>query len=71
MLTRKEFYEYLINNNCEVVPFKGLNRTANQIEVINKKTKAYFYISTPINDKLVPSLVVERVCAKLGIPLPR
>lgn len=71
MLTRKQFYEHLIDNDCEVGTFEGINRTVNQIEIINKKTKAYFYISTPINDKLVPAKVVERACLQLGIQLPK
>jgi len=70
VLTRKEFYDHLIEHNCEVSNFEGINRTANQIEIINKKTQAYFYIATPIDDRIVPSKIVERACLMLGIPLP-
>lgn len=71
MFTRKDFYDHLINNNCEVGDFDGINRTANQIEIINKKTKAYFYIATPIDDRIVPRFIIERACTRLGIPLPK
>lgn len=71
MLTRAEFYRHLIKYNCEVGNFVGINRTSvNQIEIINKATGAYFYISTPIDDSMIPSKVVERACIKLGVQLP-
>ena len=71
MLTRNEFYSHLIAKGCEVNDFDGINRTANQIEIINKKTGKYFYTATPIDDRLVESIVVERGCLRLGVPLPK
>lgn len=71
MLTRKDFYDYLISKGCKVGDFEGINRTATrQIEIINSKTGKYFYIATPINDLLVESFVVKRACLILGIELP-
>jgi hypothetical protein len=70
VLTRKEFHRHLINNDCEIRPSDGINRTANQIEIVNRKTGAYFWISTPINDDIVPKKVIEQTCTRLGIPLP-
>lgn len=60
-----------MSKNCEVSPFEGLNRTAQQIEFINKKTGKYFFLSTPINDKEIPSFIVERACLMLGVELPK
>lgn len=71
MLTRKQFYQHLIDNGCEVGTFEGVNRTVNQIEIINKKTKAYFFIATPIDNRFEASKVVERACFKLGVELPK
>lgn len=70
MLTRKEFYQYLIKQGCVVGEFEGINRTARQIEILNRKKGTYFYIATPIDDTLVPSRIVENACTRLGISLP-
>jgi hypothetical protein len=71
LLTRQEFYDYLISKDCEVGTFEGVNRTiTNQIEIINKKTGAYFYIATPIDDRFIPYKIVERACLMLGLPIP-
>lgn len=72
MLTRKQFYQHLMDNGCEVGTFEGVNRTGNQIEIINKKNKAYFFISSPIVDYRNESpKVIERACSILGIELPK
>lgn len=71
MLTKKEFYRHLLKHNCEVNPFEGINITANQIEIVNKTNKkAKFYLSTPINDSIMPPKIIELACPRLGIPLP-
>jgi hypothetical protein len=69
-MTRKEFYDYLVKNGCEVSNFEGINRTAHQIEIVNRKNSRYFYIATPINDLLVEPFIIERACIMLGIALP-
>jgi hypothetical protein len=70
LLTRKEFYDHLVKKGCSVGTFEGLNRTSNQIEIINEKTGKYFFIATPIDDKYVQSFVVERACLMLGVEPP-
>lgn len=72
MLTRKDLYEYFISQGCEVNPFDGINRTANQVEIINPKAKRSFFIATPISDKyFVPGYVVALACTKLSIDIPK
>jgi hypothetical protein len=71
VLSRKDFYNHLMKNDCEINPFEGVNRTANQIEIINKKHKERkFYLSTPFDERVISSKIIEMACARLGIPLP-
>ena len=71
MLSKKDFYNHLIKNNCEINPFEGVNRTANQIEIINKTHRERkCYLSTPIDDKVISFKIIELACARLGVPLP-
>lgn len=70
MLTRQDLYDYFMSNDCEVGTFEGINRTTRQIEIVNKKTGAYFYIATPIDDRFVEYKIVERACLMLGLPIP-
>ena len=59
-----------MTKNCEVNPFDGINRTANQLEIINKKTGAYTYLSSPRDDLFYPRRIIERACIQLGVELP-
>jgi hypothetical protein len=42
------------------VPFEGVNRTANQAEIINKlHPERKFYLSTPFNEIAMPVKVIN------------
>lgn len=70
-MTRIEFFNYYLKSQgCEAIPKEGINTTAMQIEIVNKKNNTYAYLALPLNDKEMNPKAIEVTIARLGIELP-
>lgn len=71
MMTRESLYEWVIAHGCEVDFLEGVNASYNpNIRLYNPKTKEHALLATPIDDSVVSTFLVYRVCTLLGIEIP-
>jgi hypothetical protein len=67
-MTLREFINWLVQNNCELIPMPEWNR-ANTLRIINRSNNRTASINTQIEGEVFDS-VIEGICSRLGIPLP-
>jgi hypothetical protein len=69
-MTKRELFQWLANQGCDIKPKEGVNNTAPPIEAVNKKTGTYCYFSLPIYTDIVSRKTIEKLIKGLGIEPP-
>jgi hypothetical protein len=70
-MNKKDFFQWLRQQGCEIRPKEGINNSAPPIEVINKATGRYSYFALYSNSDQVSSRTVEKLIKDLGIEPPK
>jgi len=59
-MTRREFYQYLLSQNCTVVPLRAYH-LANQVEIISP-TGEKGYLDLPIDGRSMKCHTIAHIC---------
>lgn len=70
-MNKRELFQWLKSQGCDVIPKEGVNNTAPPIEVVNKKTGRYSYFALPSYSDEVSSKTVEKLVRDLGLEPPK
>ena len=60
-MNKRELYQWLKSQGCDVIPKEGINNTAPPVEVVNKKTGRYSYFALPNYTDEVSSKTIEKL----------
>jgi hypothetical protein len=69
-MNKPDFFKWLKDEGCDIIPKEGINNSSPPIEAINRKTKAYcYFFLSPYSDK-VSADTIEKCIKQLGISAP-
>lgn len=69
-MNKREFFQWLREQKCEVRPKEGINNTAPPIEIVNTKNNRYSYFASPYHTDTVSRKAIEKIIRDLGIEPP-
>jgi hypothetical protein len=70
-MTKRQFFQWLRDEGCEIKPKEGINNTAPPIEVVNKRGDRYSYIALPYYTDDVSDDTIEKLIKDLGLQPPK
>ena len=70
-MNKRELFQWLNSQGCDVIPKDGVNNTAPPIEVVNRKTNRYSYFALPHYTDTVSRKTIEKLTRELGIEPPK
>lgn len=70
-MNKRELYQWLLSEGCEIRPKEGINNSAPPIEVVNKKTGRFSYFASPASRDEVSKNTVQKLIRDLGLQPPQ